>query len=117
MVAPMPLSAPIRVPVELRRPPRERCFRMAHSISVEGIGFAVPVPDAFDGPLEVRFHLPEDPVPLTGAGVVIEMVVSREGAEDPEEGEPRRLALRFSFLAEEARARVARYIEERLQTP
>jgi hypothetical protein len=117
MVAPMPLRAPIRVPVELRRPPRERCFRMAYSISEGGIDFAVPVPETFDGPLEFRLHLPEDPVPLTGAGEVMEVVPSPEGAADPEEGEPRRLALRFSHLAEEARARVARYIEERLLIP
>jgi hypothetical protein len=116
MVARMPLRAPIRVPVELRRAARIRCFRMAHAISVEGLDFAVPVPETFDGPIDFRLHLPEDPVLLTGAGEVIEVVPEEEPA-DPEEGEPRRLALRFSYLAEEARARVARYIEERLQIP
>jgi hypothetical protein len=113
----MPLYAPIRVPVELRRAARMRCFRMAHSISVEGLDFAVPVPEEFDGPLDFRLHLPEDPVPLTGSGEVIRVEPREEDGADPEEGEPRRLALRFSYLAEEARARVARYIEERLQTP
>jgi hypothetical protein len=90
----MPLRAPIRVPVELRRGAHVRCFRMARSISVEGIDFAVPVPENFDGPLDFRLHLPEDPVPLTGAGEAIRVEPADEDAAEPEEGEPRRLALR-----------------------
>ena len=107
----MSATAPLRVPVELRRAgsgtatasgaAAPRWFRTARGISVEGLRFAVSVPDDLDGPLEVRFHLPEDPAPVTAAARV-------EGAE--------RRGARFLTLEAEARLRIARYVEERLMT-
>jgi hypothetical protein len=106
----MPEAAPLRVPAELRRagPAKSgRWFRTARSVSVEGLRFGVALPEALDGPIEVAFVLPDDEEPVTGRGVVEEL---RRDDDLP----PVRLALRFVGLEEPTRARIARYVEERL---
>jgi hypothetical protein len=103
----MSLSAPLRVPVELKR--GHRWFRLAHAVSTEGLSFGQAVPDEVEGPLEVTFHLPGAPAPLRCHGEVIEEIVG-EGIEERAE----RRALRFLDLDEDGAARIQAYIQERL---
>ena len=105
----MPPSAPLSVPVELRRGEGgPRCFRIARAISEEGLSFARPVPDDFEGPIDVALTLPEDEERVTLVGRIVE--VPPETEDRPAE----RRAVRFVSPTEEARARIARYIQERL---
>lgn len=111
IVRPM-VTAPLRVPVEIRGPSRgaPRWFRLANGVSELGLLFPRALPDELDGPVEVAFHLPEDPEPVTSHGRAITV----EDAARADDAPPVRRAIRFVALAEEARARIARYVEERV---
>jgi hypothetical protein len=90
------LSAPLRVPVELRAGARARWFRLAHEVSLDGLELGTPAPEELDGTLEIAFHLPGDAAPVR----------CRARAR----GE----TLRFLDLDEAAGARIDRYLAERL---
>ncbi len=103
----MSVLAPLRVPVELRA--GARWFRLAHAVSEQGLLFPRALPEELDGTVEATFHLPEDPTPIACRGRVIE--IENEPSSD---ARPERRALRFVGLVEETRARIARYVEERV---
>ena len=103
----MSLAAPIRVPVELRT--RLRYFRLAHAVSAEAVELGTPAPDEAEGAVEVAFVLPGDAQPVRCRARVEEIVVGRGEDERAE-----RRALRFLDLDEAARARIQKYVEERL---
>jgi hypothetical protein len=105
----MSLRAPLRVPVELKRPPGGRWFRLALEVSTEGLSLGQAVPDELDGPLEVRFHLPGVIEPLVCHGEAVEVTVG-EGADERAE----RCAVRFLDLDGEGAARIQAYVQERL---
>jgi hypothetical protein len=105
----MPPRAPIHVPVELRLDGRSRWFRLTDMVSQEGLGLAYIAPEELDGIFGVAFHLPGDPAPIRCRGRVAEEVVG-EGEEERAE----RRAVVFADLDEEARARIANYVNERL---
>ena len=104
----MPVTAPLRVPGEIRRPGGARWFRLASGVSEAGLLLLRALPEQADGPLSIAFHLPEDAqrLELTARAVAI---ATGEDA-PPEE----RLALRFLAPDEEVRARVARYVLARV---
>jgi PilZ domain len=102
----MSLRAPLRVPVELKR--SNRWFRLAREVSLEGISLSHAVPDEVEGPLEVRFHLPEAAAVACHGEVVEELV-----GEGDEERAERRL-VRFLDLDEDGAARIQAYVQERL---
>jgi hypothetical protein len=102
----MSLLAPLRVPVEIRAG-APRWFRLAHGVSEGGLAFPRPLPEELEGAVEIRFHLPEDPAPIEVRGRVIE--VEGERSEPPQ-----RRGIRFLGLDEDDRARIARYVEERV---
>jgi hypothetical protein len=115
----MPPTAPLRVPVEIRRAGAAdgrsaeemiRCFRLGHEVSEEGLLLGVPVPDDLDGPVELSFFLPEDERPVAARGSVVKIAVS-------DEEEATRRGLRFLQLDEETRGRIARYVLERSAIP
>jgi len=101
--------APLRVPVEIRAPSHgaSRWFRLAHGVSEMGLWFPRALPDEL-GAVEIQFHLPEDAQPIACRGQVVE--VEAEARDE----RPERRAVRFVALVEEARARIARYVEERV---
>jgi hypothetical protein len=111
MVPAMSVTAPLRIPVELRAPSGDgpRWFRLAHGVSEMGLLFPRALPDELEGPVALAFHLPEDPAAIACRGRVIEI----EGDERTDE-RPVRRGVRFVGLAEETRARIARYVEERM---
>ena len=106
----MSVTAPVRIPVELRRRGGARWFRLARGVSEVGLVFGGPLPEELDGPIDVAFRLPDDDNPsdiqLTGRAVSVE--TGDEAA--PEQ----RLAIRFIKPAEESRARIARYVAARV---
>lgn len=107
----MAVFAPLRVPVELRRP-GARYFRLADGVSELGMLFSRSLPDELDGPLRLTFYLPEDHEPLhVDALAVDERSGSDEGG--TEEGRRRR-AVRFHLLDEASRGRIARYVVRRV---
>jgi hypothetical protein len=107
----MTQRAPANVPVELRRAGRTRWFRLATAVSEQGLLLAHVAPESLDGPLEVAFHLPGDPVPIRCRGLLSEIVVG-EGEEERAE----RRAVALIDLDQEGRARIANYVTERLGT-
>jgi hypothetical protein len=108
----MSVVAPLRVPVEIRRG-APRWFRMAHGVSEEGLLFPRALPEEADGPLQVTFQLPGDPLPVACAARALELPPD-EAAGQPERGSDLRRAVRFVGLGAEDRARIARYVEERV---
>jgi hypothetical protein len=102
----MPSSAPLCVPVELRASGASawRWFRLASAVSEDGLLFPRPLPDELDGAVAVTFVLPEDAAPIACGARVIE-VATAEHAD--------RRGVRFVALDPAARARIARYVEER----
>ena len=58
----MAMSAPLSVPVELRR--ETRWFRMATEVSVEELELSSAAPEELTGALEIAFHLPGDVEPI-----------------------------------------------------
>ncbi len=117
-------AAPLRVPVELRADSSDggaRWFRLARAVSVDGLALLHPLPPELreepDRPLLATFHLPSAPVadeergeqePLRLAARAIAPRLDEEHAA----GAPGEV--RFVRLDEESRARIARYVEERL---
>lgn len=104
----MPVVAPLRIPVELRLGAR-RWFRYAVGVSERGVAFARALPEELDGAVEVAFQLPDDAPPIHLRG----RTVADEDAPRPE-GPAERRAVRFIALDEPSRARIARYVEERV---
>jgi hypothetical protein len=110
----MPLTAPMIAPVELRLAgKRTRWFRLASAVSDEGLLFARPLPEEIDGPVEVSFHLPEDPRPIELDARPIEVQPQRRKRDEDEA--PKKSAVRFIRPDEEARSRILRYVEARLE--
>jgi hypothetical protein len=103
----MSFRAPLRVPVELKR--GNRWFRLAHSVSVDGLTLAEPMPDEAEGPLEIIFHLPGATAQLTCHGEVLEEIVG-EGEDERAE---RRL-VRFLDLDQASAASIQAYVQDRL---
>ncbi len=100
----MSLRAPLKVPVELRT--RLRYFRLAHAVGDDGLRLGTAAPDEAEGAIEVAFHLPGDPKPIRCRGRVDEVRLDAERAE--------RREVKFLDLDPDARARIERYVEERL---
>src|SRR5437588_10728972 len=106
----MSLRAPLRVPVELKRPPKDgRWFRLAGDVGVDGLSLSQAVPDEVEGPLEIRFHLPGAAPAVTCHGEVTEEIVG-EGENERAE----RRAVRFLDLDENGAAAIQAYLQERL---
>ena len=105
----MTQRAPLNVPVEMRRAGRTRWFRLSAAVSERGLLLAHVAPDALDGPLEIAFHLPGDPAPIRGRGILEEIVVG-EGEHERAE----RRAIELVDVDEAGRARIANYVTERL---
>jgi hypothetical protein len=103
----MSLRAPLRVPVELKR--RNRWFRLAHAISVEGLTLGSPMPEEAEGPLEIGFHLPGSSARLSCHGEVVEEIVG-EGEHERAE----RRGVRFLDLDETGAASIQAYVQESL---
>ncbi len=106
------VTAPLRVPVEIRGPSQgaPRWFRLAHGVSELGLIFPRALPDELDGPVEIAFRLPEDQETVITRGRTIEVEAGARDGDAP----PERRAIRFVGLPEEDRARIARYVEERV---
>jgi hypothetical protein len=105
----MSLSAPLRVPVQLERPPLGRWWKLAHAVSDGGLTLGQGVSPELDGPLDVTFVLPGDGQPIRCRGRVEEVVVG--------DGEQERAELRwvrFLDLDDAGRARIETYVQERL---
>lgn len=105
------------VPVEISPHVGEqvRLFRLTAAVSVEMLSLAEGLPDEpgwLHDPLQIRFHLPGDPVPIECRARALEVVLDR----DTERERAVRGALRFVELLPEAAARIESYVEERLQT-
>ena len=98
----MPLAAPVRIPVELRR--GARWFRMAHAVSLDGLELGHAAPAELAGsaqhPVSLAFHLPGDPEPVHALGQI------------DERAQP--CMIRFVELEEPARKRILAYLRERL---
>ncbi len=60
----MSLSAPLRVPVEIRR--HQRWFLLAGAVSTDELVLLRGVPAELEGPLAIAFHLPGDRQPSRG---------------------------------------------------
>lgn len=88
------LTAPVRVPVELRG--ASRFWRMAHAVAPEGIELGSDAPEELDGPVEIAFHLPGDSQAVRCKARV------------------RERAVRFLDVDGDDRARIERYVKERL---
>jgi hypothetical protein len=113
-------AAPLRIPVEIRRAGGgPRWFRLASYVSEQGLVFARALPEECDGPLRVAFHLPEDPERLSLEGRAISADTGDTGASGEREREAavERLAVRFIGPDEASRARIARYVADRLPRP
>jgi len=100
------MTAPVRVPVELKRGSSsagsmDRWFRLAQGVSPDGLELTCAVPEELDGPLDLRFHLPGDPEPVLCRGRAVEV---RIGEGDDERAERRGLA--FVGLDETTRGRI-----------
>lgn len=118
----MAVTAPLRIPVEIRRGPAPRSdaksaprvtgprwFRTARGVSELGLLFARPLPDEAEGPLCLAFVLPDgDEARLELEGRAVSVETGDEAA--PEQ----RLAVRFLAPDEPSRARIARYVTARL---
>jgi len=106
----MPVSAPLRVPVELRA--SGRWFRLAEEVRPDALLLAQAAPPDIaenGGPCDVAFHLPGDRAPITCRGRTFEVVVGRG---DDERAEQR--GVRLLDLDEASRARIETYVRERL---
>jgi hypothetical protein len=117
----MPVTAPLRVPVELRREGSGRWFRLAEALSEEGLTFGRPLPAELDGPLVVTFHLPASAAPVAGgepetAGPIQLTARREEVAADEGPDGPPAAGREVRFVRPEAalRARIVRYLQERL---
>lgn len=108
----MSVSAPMVVPVELRRDGRNRWFRLTTRCAVDHLALAQMVPDELDGSLELAFHLPGDSATIRCRGRVGEDIVG-EGHEEHAE----RRILHLLDLSPEQRTRISTYITERLGLP
>jgi hypothetical protein len=104
----MPVIAPLHVPVEIRLG-TARWFRAACGVSEGGVALFAALPDEIDGAVELAFHLPEDPAPITSRG---RPVADDERPRD--DRPPARRAIRFIALDEACRARIAAYVDDRL---
>src|SRR5262245_39480637 len=111
----MAVTAPLRIPVEIRRrggtraAGGERWFRLARGVSELGLSFARALPEACDGPLAVTFVLPDD------NEARIELEARAVSVETGDETAPEaRLAVRFLSPDEASRARIARYVAARV---
>ena len=102
------LRAPLHVPVELRLDARNRWFRLASLVSVDGVVLAHVAPEELDGPVDVAFVLPGDAVPIRCRGRVSE---ERVGEGEDEHAERR--AIVFADVDEPTRTRIAHYVNER----
>jgi hypothetical protein len=105
----MSLRAPLRVPVELKRPPKhDRWFRLALEVAVDGLSLSSAVPEELDGPLEVRFHLPG------GDAIALHGEIAEEIVGEGENERAERRLVRFLDLDENGAARIQAYVQERL---
>src|SRR5947209_19657281 len=100
----MSLRAPLRVPVELRAS-RDRWFRLAHAVGVDGLALGSAAPDEAEGAIEVAFHLPGDAQPIRCRARAQEIVVDA-GERESERADKREV--RFLDLDEDGRARIER---------
>ena len=122
----MSLSAPVRIPVELRRAGQPlRWFRLASAVSPEGLLFPHALPPELTGPLDVRFFLPSLDLPLIDLAVDPERELALEGRATevapaaPAPGDQRERgaevrAIRFHKPDEPTRLRLSRWVEARL---
>ncbi|MSP59053.1 MAG: PilZ domain-containing protein [Myxococcales bacterium] len=102
----VPVIASLRVPVEIRQ--GARWFRLAEGVSEGGMLFLRALPEEMEEVVDLTFHLPEDPEPIGCRGRVVAAEVDERDPND------RRRAVRFLALDEPTRARIARYVEERV---
>src|SRR2546430_2731900 len=83
--ATLPVTGLLRVPGEIRGPEggAPGWFRLAHGVSEGGLLFPRALPDELRGPVEIAFHLPEDPSPIACRGQVIEVDGDERADERP----------------------------------
>jgi hypothetical protein len=110
------VKAPLAVAVEIRAldvgPRLLRCVRLSRAISEEGLTLELPVPFEAGRPVRVELTLPDDdPAPLGATGLVRALPPDDETLEG-EASRPRGVS--FTLLDPDARARIARYVGERL---
>jgi hypothetical protein len=115
----MAVTAPLRVPVEIRRSGAggSRWFRLASGVSELGLVFPRALPAGCDGPLDVAFVLPggDRRIELVARVVSIETGdTGGDAASDDEGGRERLRALRFVAPDEDCRARIAGYVAARV---
>lgn len=103
----MSATAPMHVPVELRRSGRGRWFRLTTAVAPNRLSLLHVLPDDVDGPLEVAFHLPGDRDAIRCRGRAAEELV---GSGEDEHAERRAIEI---DVDETARARIEHYITER----
>ncbi len=119
----MAVTAPLRIPVEIRRGPAvaaaankaapkvsgPRWFRTARGVSELGMHFGRALPEEADGPLTVSFVLPD------GDDARLSLSARAVSVETGDEAEPEaRLAVRFIAPEDEPLARIARYVAARV---
>lgn len=102
-------TAPLRVPVEIRRwGGGARWFRLARGVSELGLLFGRALPEGADGPLALAFQLPDDPLPLAIDGRAVKVDTGDEA------GPGQALAVRFIAPDADSLARIARYVAARV---
>jgi hypothetical protein len=98
------LPAPVAVPVEIELldagPRAERIWRLARAIGEQGVGLVGPLPWEAGRPVRATLVLPDQDAAVTAVGAVA-----------PE------AAIAFGRLEPDARARLIRYVEERMTSP
>ena len=106
------LRAPLAVSVEIRVPDERgrRAFRLTAAAGEDGLRLETPAPFDVGRPVEVAFRLPDDPEPFALRAVI-------ELGEDDGEGEHGGSELAFEGAGAEARARLNRYVADRLGLP
>ena len=109
------MQAPIAVAVEIRAldtgPRLERAFRLSRALGEDGLRLERDLPFEAGRPVSVELFLPDDPRPLRAAGTVVAVAPEDEEREG-ERSRPR--AVRFTTVDAETRARLVRYVEERM---
>jgi PilZ domain len=108
------MSVPLRVTVEVRvldvGPRVDRAWRLSRDVAEDGLRLARALPYEANRPVAVSFRFPDGENAFACHGRIV--AIEPERAErDGERAQPR--AVRFTDVPPEARAQLARYLEER----
>jgi hypothetical protein len=91
-----------------------RAFRLSRGMDETVIRFERDLPFEPGRPVAIELNLPDDPQPITGAGVVT-LVPPDDEASEGQAGRPR--AVVITALEPDARRRLAAYLSERTRSP